>query len=130
MVMDNSNTEQPARKTVKAIATSPVYAIFDIVELDGKKVITGSIGFVDQFGMERMAKTAGEKGVVNLGKHVLAIFSEQVDVVEPDDETKAKLAEKLKEQAAEEKAKIVNAYEESQPVTPVEDKGGTDVAGA
>lgn len=111
MVMENQDSKL---KTVKAIAASPVYAIFDIVKLEGKDVVTGSIGFVDQFGMERMAKTAGEKGVLNLGAHVLAIFGGLVDVVEPDEETKAKLAEKLKEDLAEAKDKVVSF--ESKPV--------------
>lgn len=110
------NTEQkPTAKLVKAVAASPVYAIFDIVKMDGKDVVTGSIGFVDQFGMERMAKTAGEKGVLNLGKHVLAIFNGHIDVTEPDEETKAKLAAQLKEKVEETKETILNAYEAQPP---------------
>jgi hypothetical protein len=97
-------------KTVKAMPTSPVYAVFDIVEIDGKQVVTGSIGFVDQFGMERMAKTATDKGVLNLGKHILAIFHGNIDVVEPDEETKKKLAENLQQEVSKDKEKIINAY--------------------
>lgn len=109
--MENKEPERPAPKTVKAIASSPVYAIFDVVKLEGKDVVTGSIGFVDQFGMERMAKTAGEKGVLNLGKHVLAIFGGAVEVIEPDEETKAKLAANLQKQVSEAKQEVANAYE-------------------
>jgi hypothetical protein len=105
------NSETPVGKTVKAVAASPVYAMFDIVKLEGKDVVTGSIGFVDQFGVERLAKTAGEKGVLNLGKHVLAIFNGQVDVIEPDEETKQKIADQLNKEVQETKAKILNAYE-------------------
>lgn len=79
-------------KTVKAVPTSPIYAQFDLIEVDGKQVIVGALGFRDQFGMERMAKTAGEKGINNIGQHIVAIFSGQIDVIEPDEETKAKLA--------------------------------------
>jgi len=96
-------TEQKI-KTVKAVPTTPIYAMFDLVEIEGKQVIAGSIGFKDQFGMERMAKTAGEKGVVDLGKHIVAIFAGQIDVAEPDDETKAKLAAMAAEEA---KAQVV-----------------------
>lgn len=77
--------------TVKAIPTSPVFAQFDLVEVDGKQTIVGVMGFKDQFGMERMAKTAGEKGIQNIGKHIVAIFANQIDIIEPDDATKAKL---------------------------------------
>jgi len=79
-------------KTVKAIPTSPVFAMFDLMKVGDKQAIVGSIGFKDQFGMERMAKTAGLKGIKNLGKHIVAIFAGQIDVIEPDEDTKAKLA--------------------------------------
>jgi hypothetical protein len=97
-------------KMVKATPTSPVFAMFDLVELEGKQVITGSIGFVDQFGMERMAKTGTDKGVLNLGNHILAIYAGQVDIAEPDEETKAKLAKNLEADAAKAKENIINAY--------------------
>lgn len=80
------------QKTVKATPTTPVYAMFDIIEQGEKQTIAGSIGFKDQFGMERMARCVGEKGILNIGQHVLAIFAGQIDIIEPDDETKAKLA--------------------------------------
>jgi hypothetical protein len=110
--MENQESKSPALKTVKAIAASPVYAMFDIVKVDGKDVVTGSIGFVDQFGMERLARTAGERGVLNLGKHVLAIFNGHIDILEPDDATKAKLAEQMQASIAEAKEKVMGAYEE------------------
>lgn len=100
-------------KLVKAMPTSPIYAMFDLVEIGGKQVISGSIGFVDQFGMERMAKTGTDKGVLALGKHILAIYAGQVDIAEPDDATKEQLSKNLQADAAKEKEKIVNAYRES-----------------
>ncbi len=114
--MENTEAKQetaaPAGKTVKAVPSSPVYAMFDLAKIDGKDIVVGSIGFRDQFGMERMAKTAGEKGVMNLGKQVLAIFYGRVDVIEPDDETKAKIAAEDAKIASETKDKILNAYEQ------------------
>lgn len=75
--------------TVKAIPSSPVYCVFDLIEVEGKQMIKGSLGFKDQFGMERMAQCAGEKGIMDVGKHVVAIFAHQIDIIEPDEETKA-----------------------------------------
>jgi len=79
-------------KSVKAIPSSPVFAMFDLQTVGDKQIIVGSIGFKDQFGMERMAKCGGEKGVKQLGKHIVAIFAGQIDIIEPDEETKAKIA--------------------------------------
>ena len=110
--MENQETKAPTGKTVKAVPSSPIYAMFDVAKVEGKDVIIGSIGFRDQFGMERMAKTAGEKGVMNLGKQVLAIFYGQVDIIEPDDETKAKIAAEDAKLTEDKKKEILNAYED------------------
>lgn len=112
------NTETPGAqkpKTVKAVASSPIYAMFDLIEVEGKQVVTGSIGFKDQFGMDRMARCAGEKGVLNLGKHILAIYNGQIDVIEPDDATKAELLK----QAVNETKEAVKAGE-IKPEAPAE----------
>lgn len=112
---DNSSQGAPSTpvKTVKAIPSSPIYAMFDIVEFEGKQLVQGQIGFMDQFGMERTAKTGTDLGVLNLGKHILAIFQGQVDIAEPDEETKKQLAANLEAEALETKTKILNAYQES-----------------
>lgn len=112
MVVNNSDQPSGAAKptTVKAIPTSPVMASFDIVEVEGKQVIVGQVGFIDQFGMERIAKTGTDLGVMNLGKHVLAIFQGLVDIIEPDEETKKQLAERQNAEILAEKTRILNAY--------------------
>ncbi len=97
-------------KVVKAIPTSPITAQFDIIELEGKQVVVGALGFVDQFGMERMAKTSSEQGILNIGKQVLAIFGGAVDITEPDEETKAKLADQMSSELAKQKIEVFNAY--------------------
>jgi hypothetical protein len=99
-----TDTQGPAPKTVKAIPSSPIYAMFDLVEIEGKQMVTGSIGFKDQWGMERMARAAGAQGIENFGKHVLAIYAGQVDIIEPDDATKAQLTQALADEA---KAQVV-----------------------
>ncbi len=114
--MENQTTEQP--KTVKAIPSSPIYAMFDLVEVEGKQMVVGSIGFKDQWGMERMAKAAGATGIENFGKHVLAIYAGQVDIIEPSDEDKAKFTQLMAEEA-----KVQVAAGELKPegsVTPAE----------
>ncbi len=116
--MENQETptEKVAQKVVKAMPSSPIYAMFDLVEIEGKQVIVGSIGFKDQWGMDRMAKAAGEQGIENFGKHILAIYAGQVDIVEPDDETKAKLMEAS---AAEAKAQVVSGELKPEVIPPV-----------
>lgn len=116
--MENeTNNEAPKLKTVKAIPTSAVHAQFDIVELEGKQVVTGVLGFIDQFGMERMVKTGTDKGVLEVGKMILAIFHGMVDITEPDEETKAKYAENLKDEVLKARTEILNAYSQKKETT-------------
>lgn len=100
-------------KLVKAMPTSPISAQFDIIKVGDKDTVVGAIGFIDQFGMERMAKTVGETGVLNLGKHILAILAGQIDITEPSEADKARLAAQLKEKVDETKEAVLNAYAEN-----------------
>lgn len=118
MVAQNNDSpiNQPKQplKIVKALPTSPVHAVFDIIELEGKQVVVGSLGFVDQFGMERMAKTASREGILNIGKQIMAIFGGMVDVAEPDEETKQKLLDEDTKAIAEQKINVLNAYNQKE----------------
>jgi hypothetical protein len=114
MVAQNTESQpNPEPKLVKAMPTSPVHAVFDIIELEGKQMVVGSIGFTDQFGMDRMMKTASEKGIINIGSQIMAIFAGQSMITEPNEEDKKKLAEEFGAQVAEGKLKALNAYQQN-----------------
>lgn len=102
--------ENNGPKIVKAVPSSPIYAVFDLVEIEGKQVIVGQVTFRDQFGLDRTAKTGTEKGVLNLGVHILAILNGQVDITEPNEEDKKRLAENLLAEAAQAKQEVQNVY--------------------
>ncbi len=118
------NTEKPAQKTVKLTPTSQVYAVFDLIEVEGKQMIAGSIGFKDQFHMERMARTAGEKGIRNLGEHIVAIYAGQIDGLEPDEDTKAALLAQFNEEnkASLAAGELQPSGEVDAPVESIDDK--------
>ena len=100
---------QEERKTVNAIATSPVTAEFDIVEIGEKKsqVVRGIVRFTDQFGIERAMDTMSERGIRNIGQIVLEIFAGNMKVIPPADQPI-----ELKD-GSPDQAPILNAYDQT-----------------
>ncbi len=116
---DNPEPKQPL-KLVKALPSSPIHAVFDIIELEGKQVVVCSLGFTDQFGMDRMNKSASMAQILGIGQRVMDIFEGKIDITEPSEEDQKRL---LELRAKEQKEEVVNAYQKKESNEPIQ---GTD----